>query len=463
MELVDDAAAAAAQGVTSISLISPEARQTSNRDALLRLRPIVLGLQDNSYDDLCRSLIGMRDFLQVTSLSRDKGEISNVLANVYIELRKLEAARVLTEGDVPVDEKYRNAAIEIRNAILFSNLQEIPGGNGVKVYPGFVPNLQDVGTMIKVIVRPEDDCFWDRCISLSLQGRPVCGVGNPGIGKTTTSIYLLQKLVRDMHRPVIYTIRKKAGSQDVFYDITPVVKNDRLSDVIVKVFEILPAEKSRRIPAMKNDKAVFCVDPGLYEFSCDDRDELFEANFIMISSNDEKHWDGTNFTKFRGASSQLRLPGDPASSLPGILVFASLWTGRQVIAAKPYLDDIRELDDNEVQYRVRVVGGSLRDVLFFDEATFTNKVQISITGLETNTVHQLVEAKYMFSFKPQAPSNVLVGIGHTNKELTLYKATLTSDYVEECLATAHLKMAWYAVLDEDNSSNRGIFSKHTSE
>ena len=111
MDLADDAAAAAAQGVTSISLISPEARQTSNRDALLRLRPIVLGLQDNSYDDLCRSLIGMRDFLQVTSLSRDKGEISNVLANVYIELRKLEAARVLTEGDVPVDEKYRNAAI----------------------------------------------------------------------------------------------------------------------------------------------------------------------------------------------------------------------------------------------------------------------------------------------------------------------------------------------------------------
>ena len=319
----------------------------------------------------------------------------------------------------------------------------------------YLHNLQDVGTMIKVIVRPEDEIFWERCISLSLQRRPVCGVGNPGIGKTTTSIYLLQKLVREMYRPVVYTIRKKAGSKDVFYEITPVVKNDRLSDVIVKVFKILPTEKSQKIPAMKNDKAVFCVDPGLYEFSCDDRDELFEANFIMISSNDEKHWGGTNFTKFRGAASQLRLPGDPASSLPGILVFASLWTGRQVIAAKPHLHAIRELDDNDVQYRVRVVGGSLRDVLFFDETTFRNKVQSLITGLETNTVHQLVEAKYLFSFKPQAPSSVLVGIGPANNELTVHKVTLTSDYVAECLATAHLKMAWYAVLDEDNSSNRG--------
>ena len=141
MELADDASAAAAQGVTSISLISPETRQTSNRDALLRLRPIVLGLQDNSYDDLCRSLGGMRDFLQVTSVSRDKGEISNVLSTIYIELRKLEAASVPTEGDGPVDEKYRNTAIEIRNAILFSNLEEIPGGDGVKFYQGFVPNL----------------------------------------------------------------------------------------------------------------------------------------------------------------------------------------------------------------------------------------------------------------------------------------------------------------------------------
>ena len=63
------------------------------------------------------------------------------------------------------------------------------------VYEGFVPDLQNPGATTRIVVRDEDQRFWNRCIELSLDDHPVCGVGNPGIGKSTTAFFLLQSLL----------------------------------------------------------------------------------------------------------------------------------------------------------------------------------------------------------------------------------------------------------------------------
>ena len=164
---------------------------------------------------------------------------------------------------------------------------------------------------------------------------PVCGVGNPGIGKTTTSLYALQQLVRGRRTPVVYTIRKTWGSKDAFYEFTPVVdpESTQLNDVDVKIYQIAASEKHIKIPALKNTNTVYFVDPGDYEYSCDDARDC-EAKFIMDASNDEKHWGGSNFTKFRGSASPLEMLDRPTRTHPGILVFGSPWTGRQVVLAK---------------------------------------------------------------------------------------------------------------------------------
>jgi hypothetical protein len=329
-------------------------------------------------------------------------------------------------------------------------LERINEESEMKVYQGLVPDVQNPGGMTRVVIRPEDQTFWDRCIELSLLNHPVCGVGNPGIGITTTTLYLLQQLVMNKKEPVVYTIRKTAGSRDIFYEFVPVIENEKVIDITAKVYKLFAYDKESKIPSMEKQGAFYVVDPGKYKGSCDDTDNLYEARFIMAASNDKRHWGANEFTKFRGPSTVV--PGWSTRLREGKLVYGCLWTGRQVILAKPYIGDLRELDDNEILRRVRIVGGSLRDILLFEEAKFESNVGRAL-NLDENTVQELAEGRYQFPFEPDSPSSLLIGICPTG--LDGFTTTLKSDYVEERLANKYLKMAWYAVLNEDNSGNRG--------
>jgi len=126
-----------------------------------------------------------------------------------------------------------------------------------------------------------------------------------------------------------------------------------------------------------------------------------------------------------------------------------------VTLSKPYLRPLRDLPDEEVLRRFRIVGGSLRDVLNFDEEKFTQQVEQALEIDSESTVHGLACGTYKFSFKPDEPSSRLIGISPKDNNMTLFKITLKSDYIEERLAFRHLKMSWYAVLDEGNAGNRG--------
>ena len=67
-------------------------------------------------------------------------------------------------------------------------------------YEPYKRNRKETRNAMTPVQAEEDKVFWERCIALSENDFPVCGVGNPGIGKTTTTIYLLQKLI-NQHKP----------------------------------------------------------------------------------------------------------------------------------------------------------------------------------------------------------------------------------------------------------------------
>ena len=177
----------------------------------------------------------------------------------------------------------------------------------------------------------------------------------------------------------------------------------------------------------------------------------------MAASNDSRHWGGEEFTKYRGshgAPPGLANRVRKSNSEAGKFVYGSLWTDRQLIIAKPFLEGLRKLSDIEVQRRFRIVGGSLRDILEFDEVAFEQKVQAAL-HLESTIVQELAEGSHRFSFCPEAPSSALIAVGPKDQNLNVFKLTIKSDYIEECLAAKYLRMAWYAVLDEENAGNRG--------
>jgi hypothetical protein len=192
MDVDDSSLIAATETETSSIQISLTSSTTediiSDRDILMGLRPIVLLQQLKVHGDsalLCTSLKTL-DFLQLPSLihSKPKEVILKELRQIYRAARSREAEKCATDGDVAMN--IREAAIEIRNAILHAELKCIHQESEMKVYQGLVPDLQTPGEMTRVVIRPEDQKFWDRCIELSLLDHPVCGVGNPGIGITTT-------------------------------------------------------------------------------------------------------------------------------------------------------------------------------------------------------------------------------------------------------------------------------------
>ena len=452
--------AAAAADADEMEVDSSEATATltlameiSDRDRLKRLRPIVLEVEvHNDSASLC-SFLDELDFLQLHPLitSEPKDVILEKLTQIYLETRKREAASIPTQG-VDIEQRHCEAAIEIRNAILYSSLENINEESGMKVFQGLVPDVQSPGGLTRVVIRPEDQAFWDRCIQLSLLGHPVCGVGNPGIGKTTTTLYLLRQLLMNLKQPVVYTIRKATGSRDIFYEFVPVIENDQVKDITIKVYGLFAYDKKSTIPSMKRQGAFYVVDPGKFKGSCDDTDDLYEARFIMAASNDNRHWGGNEFTKNRQPSSSVARLRVYTDLKEGKLVYGSLWKGCQVILAKPYFDLLHSLDDNEVLHRFRIVGGCLRDILLFSEDVFKQAVGTALS-LDPTVFQELAEGRFQFPFKPDSPSSLLIGICPDGPDKR--KITLKSDYVEEQLAKKYLKSSWYAILDEDNSGNRG--------
>ena len=174
---------------------------------------------------------------------------------------------------------------------------------------------------------------------------------------------------------------------------------------------------------MKENGAFYVVDPGKFQGSCDDTDDRYKARFIMAASNDNRHWGANEFTKYRGPSCEDSLPGVETTKplKEGKLVYGSLWTGRQVILAKPYINKLRNLHDNEILRRVRIVGGCMRDILVFREGVFQEAVETAL-NLDPTTVQELAEGRFKFPFEPDLPSSLLIGIcpdGPDNRKIKL--------------------------------------------
>ena len=160
-------------GETSLTLKLTE--DVSAGDAVKKLRPYVLRVKDVNAEVLQDCLNGM-GFLDVKSVSRNKENILKEMGRIYAEAREQEGKSLETNKDGIV-LSYCEAAIEIRNAILYSELKDI--GDGMEVYEGLVPDLANSGmklALTQVLIRPQDKAFWGKCIELSLN-RPVCGWG----------------------------------------------------------------------------------------------------------------------------------------------------------------------------------------------------------------------------------------------------------------------------------------------
>ena len=325
----------------------------------------------------------------------------------------------------------------------------------MEIYDRRVPDLQNPGDDKIIVLRNADKVFWDTCLEASKKNHPVCGVGNPGIGKTTTTLYLLQKIIMEEKSPVVYTIRCNLSMPGIYYELAPVVKNGQVDDIKVIVHK-KKHENMESISTLQNENAFYVVDQGKFQGSCDDVDHI-EARFIMTASNNCDHWGGEEFAKDRQSDTYFGKTTRP-NELPGVFVYGHLWTAPQVLAVRRYFPSLEIYSKNEILQRYRIFEGSIRDIKMTNKVIFEKRALGALGRINETTINELIDGLYEFAFKPDQLSSRIIGIGPEMDEPTdSHIVFLKSDYVEELVVEKWLRNSWYSVQNEDNIFRRNLF------
>lgn len=364
------------------------------------------------------------------------------------------------------------AAFAVRAAVLHASPLPVAGSSTLKYYPA-VPNMEN-GTedLSPVVLRPEDEEFWMKCLDVSDE-RKVCGVGVPGIGKTTTTFYLIQKILMEKKKPVVYALQEEAKhkSRTVYTKFVPILSDDKAVDVFVSCVE---TDEEPQNALNWDDGDYYVVDPGRTKFSCD-CDFVKKVHSILVASCDSRHWGDREFEKMRSRTGTSTLPDgkiddsieeifhkvqtmgvgpDKKRRLGGGFVYCRSWTLCDIIACKDILG-LSELSDESIALRYRLAGGSVRRILDFDQDKVQEKMRTSLSKVSAQTIQALADGRCWGAFDVTAPESSLVFVEPNKTDATHYQVSICSDFAEELIAEQHLKLSWFAVLNEENAGNRG--------
>ena len=439
----------------------------ADEEILAALYPIILNAEPDDRTSTASLIAKLKEksFFQVNDLvnyEEGPGVIKESLWKIYCDAREREInAKVhvqTSENNKPIPQEFLTTVFELRNAILHSKLTDVEESDGMEVYDRYVPDLQNPGNLRSVILRRADKVFWDTSLTWSKKNHPVCGVGNPGIGKTTTTLYLLQQIIMREKKPVVYTIRSESVGEGIYYELEPVLEEGscRVLDIKVILHNRSHENMLKARTSLQNKDAFYVVDPGDFKGSCNERKGILQARFIMAASNDSAHWGKNDFKKDRQSASFFPFQTIQPNELRGVFVYGHLWTASQVLAAKRFFPPFQKFDEKQILQLYRMFGGSVRDIMSLTEEEFQADAQGALTGISESIISELKDGRYKFAFEPEQPSSIIIGIGpKKDKPTNLFTVFLKSDYIQELIAEKWLLNSWYHLCDEDNGSNRG--------
>ena len=146
-----------------------------------------------------------------------------------------------------------------------------------------------------------------------------------------------------------------------------------------------------------NESTLYIVDPGLSSDNCLPNTS-FKARTIIVSSPDEKHWGGKEFTKDR-------------DDVIGRFRYFPMWDLNELLMARPYLSTT-VLTVEKVEARLRLFGGVPRHIFAKDEdvETLMRNQNASVEVLTARQARQIVggELDAVGSFGSNQPRSALI-------------------------------------------------------
>lgn len=369
-------------------------------------------------------------------------------------------------------------AFQLRTAILHASPLHVnvdpDVDSSLQYYPG-LPNVEKVEILSPVVLRQEDETFWQSCLEVSKE-RKVCCVGVPGIGKTTTTFHLIKTLIMEEMKTVVYAIQQPPPVKSVYMKFVPVLKDAAVNVVDITV-NCVQSDQDPQSIFHWSDGDYYIVDPGNTKVSCD---VSFGKNIhlVLVSSCDSRHWGQNEFGKMRSRAGRPSLEGihdvseiiaglatqqnsedTTTRTFGGMFVYCRTWALKDIIDCR-HLLGLDKVTPETICSRYRVTGGSVRKILDYkDDTTVRQTVETALDNLPDKTIHALADGRCHGAFDVTAPESCLVSVEPDEGNSSHYHLFITSDLAEEVIAEKHLKLAWYAVLNEDNSGNQGNLFK----
>ena len=326
-------------------------------------------------------------------------------------------------------------------SVLDAEIVSVPGDAGLHVMKS-VPVLGSQDKTINVIVRSCTEPFWRQCIDVAKGGSRVCAVGSPGIGKSTSTAFLIRILLKAGHT-VLYLRREVERGGDGAGPIFEFSVQD--GQPRVQLHPEVRFSDHHKIDALLDPNTFFVIDPQKTKDSCDPSAKV-KARVIINASPDMRHWGENEFTKMRDAT--------PA----GRFLYYPIWSDVELCDARCWID--ATVSHEEVLQRFDQFGGVPRSVFApaCDLDMLLEKLQHGVRDLTDKQILQLVDGNvaYLDALSPTQPKSSVMGYDVASPQdfrrprtVVISKLALMTVWVQ------HIGVLWNRVVGADKDSVQG--------
>jgi hypothetical protein len=226
-------------------------------------------------------------------------------------------------------------------ASIMTGIEEIPESDGMWLMRG-VTNLETGSILDTIVIRSVERLFWSECVHQVMTPGMVlrvCAVGTPGIGKTTSTIFLIRTLFEKKH-----TVVYRFASEPYYWEF----KWWHLTGG----YHVHVYPDDFPVRYLIDPSTFYIVDPGASRKNCLPNTSFAARTIIVSSSDDYECWGRSHLERRTG-------------NVDGQFMMFPMWDLEELLMARPYLQRT-VLTDQDVEERFRQVGGIPRYV-FADE------------------------------------------------------------------------------------------------
>lgn len=348
---------------------------------------------------------------------------------------RVDAGELRTEDDDVRMQALAQGRLFV-SSLLNAHVDPIPNSGGMRVVRGVLD--LETGATHDIILRNITVPFWEAC--LKVVNRPnsrtrVAAVGNPGIGKTVSTAWLIRMLL-EQRQTVVYLIRT-IDSSSWYYEFVPKsdgrVTTNVYPETIQKCF----------IPSLELPSSYYIVDPGRTRDSCSPG-SLFQAKFILVPSPCSGHWGESDFSKRR-------------DDVSGTFLYFPTWSYDELVHARPILRT--NMTNDEVRDRFRQFGGVPGHVFALKVDGLLHAQDRAVNSLSAYRAAQIawnqVNALDKYGKEPKSSLLAIQLSAEDGGEFSMRETFIVSQLVSEKIYSKFQRQLWRHMLEVAPSGRRG--------